>query len=321
MWGTFFLVFSISLGVWALVSAATITRYPLQEETEEIPRRLSATLLPVGVQGLSDEDEVEASKRSSEARAVNGSTNNSTVPFLHSSTVDITGLALLRRVDFWILFFISFFITGSGLMWKNVVGSICESYSISDTTKDYLVITWSLTSTVARIVTGTASDWLRLSIPRPVWFIGAGSVVMMSHLLYIFIGENALWIVTIGTGAGYGTLWAIHPTILSLKYGMPHLSINLSIVGFAPALSGLLYTALGGPLDANHYQSLFIVSCIGLTLAMILSLYLSYTYQIVVLEASAKGSFKTTSNKENNYQAIQIHQIEKSKNDQTIDKR
>jgi len=186
------------------------------------------------------------------------------------------------------VFYHVFFVTGSGLMWKNVVGSICKSYNISDDTVNLLVITWSLASTLTRLFCGVASDATRFKVRRPLWLIFGATIMLTTHFIYIFAKDTVIWVVTVGTGMGYGALWATHPTLTSLLYGMDHLSLNLSLMGFAPAFSGLLYTALANPFSDDNYVPLFAFSCGGLVIAILLSAYIAYVYDPSISEAPSK---------------------------------
>jgi len=281
----YFLVLAISLSSVACLSGATVMKYPLQLETESVENPLMHETDTSSTASFKSEEDSSVSGPSNPSLFSPSGTRLAQVASSGESTIlnedEVSGFRLLLRVDFWVLFFIFFFVTGSGLMWKNVVGSICDSYDdISSGTKDYLVICWSLTSSCTRIIAGVTSDHARNRVPRPVFFVIGTSIMLLTHFLYIVLKEDSLWIVTVGTGIGYGVLWSIHPTITSLYYGMKHLSRNLSILGFAPAFSGLMYTALSSPLSGNHYENLFILSCVGLIIAIVLEIWLSYTFDM-----------------------------------------
>jgi len=255
--GDYFLVLTLSLCGFSLLGALTVNRYP--------------------VSSAPTEDEEEFVKTRQE-------------PLLHAApsvdtAVDIFGIKLLIRLDFWLLFFILFFMTGSGLFWKNIIGSVGKSYDIDSTTVDFLVMSWALTSTITRLFIGVASDATRHQLRRPTWLIFGCIIMGISHLSYIIWKEDVLWLVNIGTGIGYGTVWATHPTLTSLLYGMPHLSLNISFFGFAPAFGGLAYTALASSLSQDNYVPIFFFSCGGLLFAAAMSMYIVYIYNPTISEA------------------------------------
>jgi len=99
---------------------------------------------------------------------------------------DISGLALLRLSEFWLLWGTEFVVVGVALMWKNHVGmfGFAESYT------GRLVIAWVAVNAAARFGTGIVSDWLRSVFARTGYFligtVHAGSCIVSSccfHLL------------------------------------------------------------------------------------------------------------------------------------------
>jgi hypothetical protein len=85
----------------------------------------------------------------------------------HFEVQDISGLALLKITEFWLLWGTEFIVVGVSLMWKNHVGmfGFPESYT------GRLVMVWVAVNAGARFVTGAASDWLRAVFARTGFFL------------------------------------------------------------------------------------------------------------------------------------------------------
>ncbi|CAG8441781.1 6477_t:CDS:10 [Ambispora leptoticha] len=164
----------------------------------------------------------------------------------------------------WLLFFSFFFLSGTGLMVINAIGTIIVSLVLASNPSDSLVTTnprtsqlqsfhvslISIASCLGRISMGIASDYYKLyhGTSRLIfWLIAA--IIMLCSQLYAAFGlalldsaEKALstlWILSIGTGFTYGTFFSLGPTITSELWGLPRFGINWGTMILAPAVGGL----------------------------------------------------------------------------------
>jgi len=203
-----------------------------------------------------------------------------------------TGLTLLRSPDFYLIFFGFFMVSGTGLMWKNIVGSVTNAFGLPGSEASNLVMTWGLVNALSRLVAGLLSDTLVARVPRPSWMVLANLVMLLSHVCYLLIDvPSVLWVVDVGTGIGYGFAFALFNGLLVIYFGTRYVGLNLGMLNLAPAIGGTLFTALStqlvnaatpssesdcvGPLC---YQYTFVLSSCGLTVGLWIVLVLTYRH-------------------------------------------
>jgi MFS family permease len=188
---------------------------------------------------------------------------------------------LLDRTMWW--FAAGFFlVTGPGESFYNNVGTIIgtlypPSIEFTDvpTTPATQVTVLAITSTAARVFSGTFSDILapiaaphhyrrstsdtqsltptrRFTVSRMSFLLAFSLILSLGQVLLAsgFIqghGER-FWIVTALIGLGYGACFSLTPIIVSVVWGVENFGTNWGIVAIVPALGatfwGLLYSAL-----------------------------------------------------------------------------
>ncbi|KAI9870802.1 MAG: putative monocarboxylate transporter mch1, partial [Pleopsidium flavum] len=182
-----------------------------------------------------------------------------------------------------------FLVTGPGEAFINNLGTIIGTLyppssdpSIKPTTAATHVSIVAITSTIARILTGTLSDLLAPTSPthhyRPTSPISSSSLhsssqppghprftlsritFLLTFAVLLSFGQlllasgliqnhgNRFWLVSALIGAGYGAVFSLTPIICSVVWGVENFGTNWGIVAMVPALGatvwGVLYSAV-----------------------------------------------------------------------------
>lgn len=120
----------------------------------------------------------------------------------------------------------------------------------------------ALTSTLSRLLAGSLSDYLAPSAPslppsrrrsRPtvsrLYILFTFALLMMGGFLlvstsYIFAHPASFWLVSSSIGAGYGAVFCLAPTVVSVVWGTKNFGTNWGIVTITPALGAVLFGSL-----------------------------------------------------------------------------
>jgi len=250
------------------------------------------SLFTVGVvHGQSEEDITETEQSVSDLE-VNLLEDSQQENDMKNQNVDISGLQLFIRIDFWIIMIIMMFVTGCGLMWKNIIGSINVAFDLK--TSSTMVIVWSLVNTAARIIIGILSDYFSDKVRRPLWLVPFLALNLGSQLVY-FISPSVfvLWLMNIGSGLGYGAGFSCLSGLFAVNYGKKYLGQNSGILALSPAIGGTSFTVISNTLSSklinstddacfgsNCYISTVAFSCCMLILAITLTLVLTFLDEI-----------------------------------------
>ncbi|ELR05772.1 putative transporter mch1 [Pseudogymnoascus destructans] len=217
----------------------------------------------------------EAAREALEARKKTFLLNEETRIFLTDPTM-------------WLLALGFFLVTGPGEAFVNNLGTIIGTLyppivpgvkGETQTTAATHVSIVAVTSTIARILTGTLTDLLA-PISRPHENMAASisslrppslrpSHLTISRIVFLLFfsllmtgGQVALasgfvqghgerfWIVSSAIGAGYGAIFSITPIIISVIWGVENFGTNWGIVAVVPALGATLW----GVVYSSVYQ-------------------------------------------------------------------
>lgn len=240
-------------------------------------------MFTVGVLSKSEEHEEEHFVKNPEVNEIAD---------LNAAETDITGLQLAKRVDFWLLFFDFVLITGVGLMWKNVLGTVNKAFDIN--VQSSMVITWSIVNTVARLLIGVLSDVFAHRVRRALWLMPFLILNFLSSVAY-FISPSVgiLWFINIASGLGYGAGFSMFGGLIAVNYGRKYIGINAGIGSLAPAIGGTSFTAIsvaltgsvtnatsGDCIGSKCYEGTFMFACVTLAVAMCLTLLLAYVEDV-----------------------------------------
>lgn len=189
----------------------------------------------------------------------------------------VTGLALFKLPTWWLVFVIFVLLSGPGLMWKNVIGSIVKSYpELGPTDKDLLVSSWSITNAGCRIVAGIMSDLFfnKFHMPKPVWLIVAAVVMALGHFQFaVFSGTDSwrgsLWVANLATAIGYGMQFTCVTALVGTYFGKEGLGLKIGMSMLAPFVGGTIMTAMASKFTVDHYHGAFLFTAFFSGLALL----------------------------------------------------
>ncbi|QIW98503.1 hypothetical protein AMS68_004021 [Peltaster fructicola] len=192
--------------------------------------------------------------------------------------------------NMWLLAAGFFMVTGPGEAFINNLGTIIDTLytpdqlpaggNPTDATTHISIV--AITSTVARILTGTLTDLFAPTTPQHQHRRGPNSLANslasltevqqprrfeLSRMVFLIafsvlcsIGQLILatgvvqtraelfWLVSASIGAGYGAIFSLTPIIISVVYGVENFGTNWGIVATVPAISatiwGLIYSGV-----------------------------------------------------------------------------
>lgn len=176
------------------------------------------------------------------------------------------GTALLRDGDFWLIFSILLFLSGTGLMYINNVGSIAQALYINDNHGDWnelegsklqatQVSLTSLGNCAGRVLVGISADMAhnRWGWPRVYLATAVSALFLVSQ--FILMGVNhigSLWLASASVGLAYGGAFGLLPTITIEWFGLKHFSQNWGFVSLSPVIAGNIFSlAFGKNLDSH----------------------------------------------------------------------
>ncbi|CAL1713241.1 unnamed protein product [Somion occarium] len=175
----------------------------------------------------------------------------------------IRGLALAVNGDFWLLFVITIFLTGTGLMCN--VGLISQAlYANAVPTYDEReaakwqsaqVSTVSISNCLGRIIIGVIADSSHhlMETPRSSYISFVALLFVISQTTAFAVNDvTGLWKASALLGLSYGSLFGLFPAVTIEWFGLPHFSENWGFMSLAPVIgSNILSIAFGRIFDAH----------------------------------------------------------------------
>ncbi|QRV86125.1 major facilitator superfamily transporter [Ceratobasidium sp. AG-Ba] len=169
---------------------------------------------------------------------------------VHRIEPDESLVALLKDVSFWIYIAVGVVITGTAEMVIANMGSIVMEFPGGLESAATQVRLMSIAGTIARLCTGPLADWISPPIDEgsirmvfPMAFLAMLASGYMWTALYVSSAAG-LWVLSIGTGLGYGGSWAVLPSITSAIWGERNLGRNFGILSYAPLVGTPIFTYL-----------------------------------------------------------------------------
>ncbi|KAF2732715.1 MFS general substrate transporter [Polyplosphaeria fusca] len=185
----------------------------------------------------------------------------------HSHYLDVTGLALLRHVEFWQLWILMGLLTGVGLMTINNIGhdvqALWNHYDDS-ADKDFVahrqlvhVSVISVCSFLGRLASGVGSDLIvkKLQMSRFWCCAVSACIFMLAQVCAIRIeNPNLLWAVSGLSGLAYGVLFGVFPALVVDAFGPAGFAVNWGFMTLAPVVSGNIYNLFYGAVYDAHSE-------------------------------------------------------------------
>ncbi|KAF2837230.1 MFS general substrate transporter [Patellaria atrata CBS 101060] len=179
--------------------------------------------------------------------------------------LDITGMALLSRPEFWQLFVMLGLLTGVGLMTINNIGNDAHAlWSHYDDSVDQRFIlarqllhvsTISFFSFTGRLLSGIFSDVLvkKHHMSRFWCLVASASIFTIAQVCAMSIeNPHSLWAVSSLTGLAYGALFGVYPALVADSFGVPGLSLNWGFMTLSPVISGNIFNLAYGSIYDKH---------------------------------------------------------------------
>jgi len=138
-------------------------------------------------------------------------------------------------------------------------GQLIEGSPVADQVKIL-----SISNTVSRIVFGPLADFVspvedlsrKPRINRFVFLSGSASLLSIIFL-WMAVGvetRQQVWVLSFGTGIGYGVVFTVLPGIISSMWGMQNLARNFGIMMYAPFVGTPLFSYMYAFISESHYQ-------------------------------------------------------------------
>ncbi|GAA6039131.1 hypothetical protein JCM8097_005341 [Rhodosporidiobolus ruineniae] len=230
-------------------------------------------------------DEVAVSSSLPEDEQAPQTQTSERTPLLRSASTksvevrNIAGLALLRELDFYLIFLFNGLCAGIGLCYINNLGSVVRSLALSSTTplsppspaslaltQSRLVSLLSFCNFLGRLLSGFGSDYLvhhphpGRRVTRVWWLVFTGCLYTASQVAAVHATRvdgwmRGLWAPTVLTGLAHGSLFGISGIIGLERFGMASFSSTNGILALAPALFGQTTNLLFGRIYDSHTPS------------------------------------------------------------------
>lgn len=265
-----FVAFAVLLTSVGVLGGLCLKVFPTEEEsTEEETERL-----------LQSSDNVENGYGSTPDTTPESSPrlNSATREFLFDKTMWLFALGI-------------FLATGPGEAFINNMGTLLTTLTATPPNPATHVSIIAATSTASRILAGLLSDYLAPSVTssrpqcsRIVLLVFSAALLFSAELLLalgVFQGHaDRFWVVSALMGAGYGAVFTLAPTVVSVVWGTKNFGTNWGIVCMTPAVGatayGVLYAAVydchsgddGGCVGVGCYRGSFAVMAVGTGVAV-----------------------------------------------------
>ncbi|MCJ1386702.1 hypothetical protein MMC17_009828 [Xylographa soralifera] len=179
--------------------------------------------------------------------------------------LDIRGMALLPKIEFWELFILLGLLTGIGLMTINNIGNDAQalwSHYDKSVTPGWIqrrqlihVSIISVLSFTGRLLSGIGSDLIvkKLHMSR-YWCLFISSAVFCAAQLCGARIENPNQLIYVSgtTGLAYGFLFGCYPSIVAETFGVHGLSQNWGCMTLSPVFSGYIFNLIYGKIYDEH---------------------------------------------------------------------
>lgn len=166
-------------------------------------------------------------------------------------------LALVKRMDAWLLWINIFALMAGGVVLTTNFGNITKSRSGAHVSSASAVSVFSAAQALGRLTVGVFSDALvHRRVPRPWYFLVLSVGMAIAHLILCLSGPVALYCGTLLAGYSFGSAYPLMIVTIAELYGTERIASNYMIydgtpVGaasllFAKALAQWVYQRQGG---------------------------------------------------------------------------
>ncbi|CAE8611082.1 unnamed protein product [Polarella glacialis] len=160
--------------------------------------------------------------------------------------VDITGWAMMRTLNFYLLMLVLIVGQGAGLLFLANSAQILPAYrgegAHADTTAFVSVI--SIFNAFGRLLFGAGSERLVGWVHRPLFLLLSVVILGLSYLSLVAVGQTAVWPCAAAVGLGYGGLWGVQPSIVMELFGPSQYGFKYSLSVFSALIGSSLFSTL-----------------------------------------------------------------------------
>ncbi|XP_010537918.1 PREDICTED: protein NUCLEAR FUSION DEFECTIVE 4 [Tarenaya hassleriana] len=210
------------------------------------------------------------------------------------------------KADFWLLWFVYFLGTGSGITVSNNLAQIGFAFGAKDTT--IILCLFSFCNFIGRLTSGSISEHFVRSrtLPRTLWMGVAQFFMAITFLIFAISLKHTLYIATALLGIGTGFQFLSISTVSEL-FGLKHFGINFNFILLGNPIGATIFSAvLAGHVYDMEAEKQGSQTCIGpdcfrLTflvlagacgLGTLLSIILTVRIRPVYQALYASGSFR-----------------------------
>ncbi|ETL39064.1 hypothetical protein L916_09530 [Phytophthora nicotianae] len=164
---------------------------------------------------------------------------------------DITGVALLTDMRFWMLFTPVMIVIGAGLLVMSNVSFIVESLGGPLQQVPLMVALFSIVNTIGRLVTGALSDLLLTKYPRAYFATLSAVLTVVTQVVFLSVPPSWLVLPVAMAGFAEGVMFGTFPVIIREEFGLQHFGKNFGLVSIANCIG---YPLFFSPLASYVYQ-------------------------------------------------------------------
>ncbi|CAH1773488.1 unnamed protein product [Owenia fusiformis] len=182
------------------------------------------------------------------------------------SQADMTGLSLIKDIDFQYIFWVMVFCAGLQLVFQTNIAVFLRSFNLEHLSTTFTILI-PVIQTVSKFLIGFFSDILVNSVPRSVFLIVSNIVQTVILAICIFYGNTytLLLIASIVVGWANGAVWCLSPTMLSEYFGVKYFARNWGWMMVGNGLGGFGLQKLFGIIyDSNINVAGGVTDCYGL---------------------------------------------------------
>ena len=218
---------------------------------------------------------------------------------------DVTGLKLIKDVNFQFIFWAYIFCAGLQLTYQTNIAVYLKSYDLEIYSTLFTTLN-PVFQVLSKFIAGFLSDALINTVPRIAILFAFNIFQTIVLTICIFYSNHlsVLVVSLIGLGMPNGALWCLTPTMLSEFYGMKYFARNWGTIMFGNAFGGLFFQRIYGWIYDNSIGYTGQTVCYGLhcftwsfTMMAVFS-FCSCIFNAGVLESeiNAYKSFKEQNN-------------------------
>ncbi|XP_043723013.1 protein NUCLEAR FUSION DEFECTIVE 4-like [Telopea speciosissima] len=149
------------------------------------------------------------------------------------------------KVDFWLLFLVYFFGSGSGITVLNNLAQIGIAQGVDDTT--ILLSLFSFCNFIGRLGGGAVSEYFVRSrkMPRTIWMMCTQVIMIIAYLLFASaLSSGTLYTATALLGICYGAQFSIMISTASELFGLKNFGEIYNFMGIGNPLGAFLFSGL-----------------------------------------------------------------------------